>query len=191
LKIAERTGTNGELYAFMLGQVADSLVGLDRPKEALPYLDRALEIQTAKLGPSNVQVLALMLTKCDVLHATGSLPAALELCKRSLALGEHALGHTSPLLFLFYAHTGQVLADAKQPREATAMYERAIAVGTADPSDLYAVELLDAHAAWDLRDHKRAVELARKARDGFAGLGDAKRDQLADADAWLKQHPKP
>jgi tetratricopeptide (TPR) repeat protein len=191
LEIAEHAGTDGELYAFMLGQVADSLVGLDRPKEALPYLDRALAIQTAKLGASNVQVLTLMLTKCDVLHATGAIPAAVELCKRTLALGEHALGRTSPLLFLFYAHTGEVLADAKQPRDAVAMFERALALGASDPSDLHAVELLDAHALWDLHDHQRAIALARKARDGFASLGDAKRDQVAEADAWLKQHAKP
>jgi hypothetical protein len=61
-------------------------------------------------------------------------------------------------------------------------------LGTTDPSDVYYVAMLDARALWDAHDRKRAVELAHKARDGFAKLGDAKRDQTRDADAWLKQH---
>jgi len=191
LEIAERTvGKSDELYAFMLGQVADSLIALGRAKEAVPYLDRALEIETAKLGPSNVQVLTLMLTKCEVLHSSGQLPAALELCKRTLATGEKALGKTSPLLFLFYAHTGEILLDSKRARDAVAMFDQALALGTPDPADLHAVELLDAQALWAAGDRRRAGELGKKARDGFAALGEAKQQQFRDADTWVKQHAR-
>jgi len=189
LEIAARTvGEKDELYAFISGQVADSLVGLGRPKEAIPYLDRALVIQTAKLGPGSVQVLTLGLTKCDALHANGALKPAIEICRRTLATAEKSLGKDSPILFLFLAHTGDVLADAKQPREASALFDRALKLGATDPSDAYYVAMLDARALWDIGDHKRAIELAREARAGFAKLGDAKRDQAHDADEWLKRH---
>jgi len=51
------------------------------------------------------------------------------------------------------------------------------------------IELLDARAVWALGDHRRAIELARKARDGFAALGEAKQDQKREADEWLAKHP--
>ncbi len=189
LDMAKRTGgENDDLYAMILGQLAGSLVDSGKHAEAIPYLDRALAIQTAKLGPGHVQTLTIMVTKCDALHAANELPAALDMCRRALATAETSLGHDSPMLFLFLAHTGLVLADAKQPREAVAVFERALKLGANDPSDLYYVAMLDARAQWDSGDHKRALELAHKARDGFATLGNAKVDQLHDADAWLKTH---
>ena len=92
------------------------------------------------------------------------------------------------MLFLFLAHTGVVLADAKQPRDASALFDRALKLGASDPSDVYYVAMLDARALWDTGDHERAIALAHQARDGFAKLGDAKRDQANEADAWLKRH---
>jgi len=189
LEIAAHTvGEKDEVYAFILGQVADSLVTLERPKEALPYLDRALAIQTPKLGAGSVQVLTLTLTKCDALRSTGAIKPAVEICKRALAAGEKALGHDSPLLFLFLAHTGEVLVDAKQPRDAVAMFDRALKLGATDPSDLYYVAMLDAKALWTTGDHRRAIELATKARDGFGKLGEDKQAQAHDAADWLKTH---
>jgi len=191
LEIAAHTaGEHDELYASILGQIAGALVGLDRPKDAIAYLDRALAIQTATLGPGHVQTLTLVLTKCDALHAAGKLDAAIDVCQRALAAGEKSLGHDSPMLFLFLGHLGEVLLDAKQPRKAAVALDRALRLGANDPSDLYYVAMLDARALWDAGDHQRAIELAQKARDGFAKLGDAKRDQAREADAWLKKHER-
>jgi tetratricopeptide (TPR) repeat protein len=188
LAMTERTSGQNADFATVLGQIADLLVNLKRPKEALPYLDHALAIQTAKLGPGHVQTLTLVLTKCDALHAANQLTAAIDVCGRALAAGEKSLGRDNPMLFLFLAHTGIVLQDAKQARKASAMFDRALELGTTDPSDVYYVAMLDARALWDAHDRKRAVDLAHKARDGFAKLGDAKRDQAHDADEWLRQH---
>ena len=190
LELAKRTaGEDSDLYAMILGQLAGTLTDLGRPKEAIPYLDRALVIQTAKLGPGHVQTLTLMLTKCAALQAAHDVAGAVAMCRNTLAVAEGSLGKTSPLLFLFLAHTGETLIDAKQPKDASAMLERALALRrVTDPSDLYYVAMLDARALWDANNHKRAVELATKARDGFAKLGDAKRDQMRDADDWLAHH---
>ena len=181
-------GEDGEAYASVLGQMADTLVRLERPAEAIAYLDRALAIQTAKLGPGHVQTLTLMLTKCDALHVAGNHRAAIEVCERALAAGEASLGRDSPILFVFLGHLGEVQLDAGQAKRAIGTLERALALGANDPSDLYYIAMLDARAHWDTGDPARANELATKARDGFASLGDAKRDQAREVDAWLTAH---
>jgi len=189
LEIAARTvGEQDDLYAMILGQVASTLVDLKRPKEAIPYLDRAAKIQTAKLGAGHVQTLVIMQTTCDALHAAGKLKEALATCRRTLATAEKSLGKTSPMLFVFLGHTGIVLLDAKQPRDASAMFERALRLGASDPSDLYYIAMLDARALWAAGNKKRAVELARKARDGFTELGKDHADQAKEAAAWLTEH---
>jgi eukaryotic-like serine/threonine-protein kinase len=184
-------GKDDEAYAQNLGQLAGTLISLKRPREAIPYLDRALAIQTAKLGPTHVQTLVIVLTKCDALHAAGKLAEAIATCEDALARGEKALGKTSPILFLFLAHLGEVQLDAKHAREAAAVLDRALQLGASDASDLYYVAMLEARARWNTGEKKRAVELARKARDGFVSLGDDHKDQAHDADAWLKTHHAP
>ncbi len=183
-------GQNEELYASVLGQIADTLTNLKRPREAIVHLDRAIEIQTARLGAAHIQTLATMLTKCDAQRAAQVLPAAEITCRRALAAAETAFGHDNVLLFLFLVHTGLVLQDAKQPREASALYERALKLGANDESDAYYVEMLDARAHWELGDHARALELARKARDGFTQLGEVKREQAHEAELWLAEHAR-
>ncbi|MBL0219534.1 MAG: tetratricopeptide repeat protein [Myxococcales bacterium] len=178
-------GQNEELYASVLGQIADTLTNLKRPKEAIEHLDRAIEIQTKRLGAAHIQTLATMLTKCDAQRAALDLPGAERTCRGALAAAETAFGHDNVLLFLFLVHTGLVLQDAKQAREASTLYERALKLGANDESDVYYVQMLDARAHWDLGDHARAIELARKARDGFTALGEIKREQAHEAELWL------
>ena len=191
LVVAEHTlGPRDDFYATILGQIADTLVSSGRAKDAIGYLDRALAIQTAKLGRGNVATLTLMLTRCEALHAAASIAAAIDACEDTLKAAETSLGRDSPILFLFLAHTGIVLYDGKRARDASAMFDRALRTGTSDPSDVYYVAMLDARALWDAGDHGRAVDLAKKAREGFAKLGDDKRDQLHDADDWLKKHAR-
>jgi tetratricopeptide (TPR) repeat protein len=186
--IAHTQGETSDNYAMVLGQLAGTLVALGRHVEALPYLDRALAIQTAKLGPGHVQTLTIMQTKCDALHAAGQLTAAIAMCKRTLATAEASLGHDNALLFIFLGHTGDVLLDAHEPRDAIAMFERALALGTNDPSDIHYVTFEDGRAHWDAGDRRKGVELAHKARDGFASLGADKAEQTKDCDAWLGHH---
>ncbi|HTR52714.1 MAG TPA: tetratricopeptide repeat protein [Kofleriaceae bacterium] len=189
IEVAAATeGEHSELYAQLIGQLANTYVAVGRMKEALPYLDHALAIDTAKLGAGHLQTLTLLVMKCDALRGTNQLDAAVATCTAAAATAEQALGPTSPILFVFYAHLGETLLDAKQARKAAAALDRALQAGGTDPSDVYEVALLDARALWDSGDRKRALALAHKARDGFATLGDGKRDQLREVDDWLAHH---
>ncbi len=187
--MTERTvGKNEPQYALILGQIAETLVNSKRPKEAIGYLDRAIAIQSAKLGRDHFQTLTLRLTKCDAEHGSGATKAAIATCKSALAAAERTLGPESPLVFVFLAHTGIVLTDGHEAREAHALFERALQLGAADISDVYYVQMLDAKALWAMGKHAPAIARAQKARDGFATLGDAKADQRKDAEAWLANH---
>jgi tetratricopeptide (TPR) repeat protein len=139
-------GENDALYAATLGQLASALVALERPAEALPHLDRAIAIQSAKLGPEHYETLILMLRQCDALRDAGRVDAALDVCKRALASAEKSLGHDSPNLFDFLSRTGRTLLAAKQPREASAVLDRALKLGSPSPGDLKEVEQLAAKA---------------------------------------------
>jgi hypothetical protein len=181
-------GTDSDQYGQLLGQIADTLVHLDRPRDAIDYLDRGIAIQTAKLGAGHVQTLTIVLTKCDALHASGDDTAAIAVCEQALATAESTLGKNNPILFVFLGHLGEILLDAGKPEKAGATLDRALKLGATDPSDMYFIALLDARAQWDLGNRARAIELATQARDGFASLGAAKADQAKDAAQWLAAH---
>lgn len=185
--IGKIEGEQSDGYATILTQLAGNLITAGKLDEALPYLDRAAAIQTAKLGPTNVQTLTTLLTKCDALEAAKQHAAAVATCEQTVGLAEKQFGKTSPLLFLFLGHTGMVqLVD--KPKAASASFERAIELGTNDPSDVLYVQFLDAQAKWKLRDKKTALALAKKARAGFAKYGADKADQLKEVDDWLHAH---
>jgi tetratricopeptide (TPR) repeat protein len=188
LTIAEHAVGSDSEYATILGQTAETLIGLNRAGDAIDYLDRALAIQTAKLGPSHIQTLTVMLTRCEAFHAALKHAAAIDACEKTLVVAQKALGNDSPILFLFYSQTGIALYDGGRAKDAVPMFDHALKLGTTDPSDLYFTAFADAHALWDSGNHKRALELAHGARDGFAKLGDDKHAQLADVDDWLAKH---
>ncbi len=188
--IAKVAGEDSEQYAQALGQLSENLIGLGKRAEALPYLDRALAIQTAKLGTGHVQTLTIALTKCDALSAARKHAEAIETCTTALATAERAFGKDNPLLFLFAAHSGLAYSEAKNYKDASAMFERAIRIGATDPSDIAFLQMLDARARWELGDKRRAIELARTAHDAFVTFGEAKADQAKEAAAWLAEHDK-
>ena len=188
--LAKVVGEDSEQYATALAQSANTLIAVGKHAEALPYLDHALAIQTAKLGIGHVQTLTTALTKCDALSASGTHAAAISTCLAALETAERAFGKDNPLVFLFAAHSGLAYNAAGKHREAIAMFERAIAIGATDPSDIAFLQMLEARARWATGDKRRAVELARTAREAFDTLGPDKADQAKDAAAWLAEHDK-
>ncbi len=161
------------------------MVALNRPKEAIPYLDAAEQLHLAKIGPGHVQTLSVVLTKCDALRAAKQLKAAIAECERAVANGEKSLGKTNPLLFLFLGHLGETLLDAKQAKQATVALDRALALGATNPADLYVIAFLDVQAHRAAGNRKRAIELATKARDGFKSLGEVGTASLREAEQFL------
>jgi len=187
------TATLGEQdlqNALMLESLARTLVELKRYDEAAHAIERAQAIAVAKLGGANPDAIAYELSKCIVQREAGQAAAAVTTCKHALAgFTKAAPGNLQA--FGFLSATAKALLAAKQPREASELLQRALAMGSKDASELHVVELLAAQALWDSTgDHAHAIELARKARDGFAALGAKSADDLHEAEAWLTAHAK-
>jgi tetratricopeptide (TPR) repeat protein len=186
--VTKTAGSGDDQYAQLLGQLAGELLALGRTKEALPYYDQAIAIQTKRLGAGHLQTLISELMKCDAQQTTGAIPDAVATCSHALAGAEKAVGRDSPILYQFLLHTGSSLLDAKRARDASPLLERALAIGGTNPADVDDTAFLTARAQWELGDRKLAVQRAHQARDGYAKLGDDKRQQLAHVDEWLKSH---
>jgi tetratricopeptide (TPR) repeat protein len=88
---------------------------------------------------------------------------------------------------------GQCLLELGEPVEATRALERAVAVLGAQPVDPVQRAEADFALARALaaleRDRPRSLELARRARDGYASAGPRGRRQLAEVEAWLEANP--
>ncbi len=87
---------------------------------------------------------------------------------------------------------GSSLVDLRQPEAAITRLERALAIlaerkESTQPEFRAAAECALARALWALsRDHKRALELARRARDIFAKHPDSKR-MLDAVKSWMRR----
>ncbi len=179
-------GPDHPSLADPLANIGSMLVQLKRPAEAVPYLERAIAIATKNAPGDSLDIVQLLASQCDVLRAAGQLDAAIAAGRRALAMGERAFGKTSSRLFDPLSTLGRALLDAKQPREASELLDRALAAPAGDPSSLPEVELAAAQAAWrtgTARD--KALELGRKARDDYGKLGARWAAERADVDAWL------
>ena len=174
-------------HAFLLANIGILQVELQHPADAIPEVDRAVAIITKRLGPDNQQTGVVLAVQCTVQLAAGHVDAAVATGKRALAIGEATSGRTSPLLFDTLVALATAELATKQPADALALLDRALAAPSGDPIALHAAELTAARAAWD-RDRARAVELAHRARDGYAQLGPSWTHELADVDAWLGAH---
>ena len=134
--VARTLGENTDLYAMILGQLAGTLVDLGRHKEAIPYLDRALAIQTAKLGPGHVQTLTIMLTKCDALARRRRRWPRRSTCAGARSPRPRSRSATTVRCCSLFvgAHRHGASSTPGTVREASAMFERALALGANDPA---------------------------------------------------------
>jgi CHAT domain-containing protein len=77
---------NGPLqrhYLTALNQMAAMLIERDRPFEALPLAQRALEVAESTLGKDAPKLVAVLRTSAEASRALGDLPAALHLYQRA------------------------------------------------------------------------------------------------------------
>jgi CHAT domain-containing protein len=84
---------NGPLqrhYLTALNQMAAMLIERDRPFEALPLAQRALEVAESTLGKDAPKLVAVLRTSAEASRALGDLPAALHLYQRADVIVEQS-----------------------------------------------------------------------------------------------------
>ncbi len=75
-------------YLTALNQIASLLIERDRPREALPYAQRALVVGESTLGADAPKLVGVLRTLAEANRALGDLPAALHLYERANAIIE-------------------------------------------------------------------------------------------------------
>jgi tetratricopeptide (TPR) repeat protein len=178
--------------AMALQNMGTAKLKLKAPKEALSYLQQALDMCQRVVGAEHAET-------GQILSAFGSFyldqkkpDQALSYYRRALAVGEKAQGNEHPAVGSALLGIGRAQLELRAPASATAPLERAqsIAEKQGDADELAAVRFVLAQALWAARqapsDRQRAVSLATQARETYAkASGRSAAADLAEVTAWL------
>lgn len=126
----------------------------------------------------------------------GKFEQARDYQERALAIREQALGPDHPQIAYPLTGLGQALLGQREPADALAHLERALSIRSSDegePTQLAKTRFVLARALWDApadagRDRARALELAELARSVYAEAGEKSTKELAEVEAWLREH---
>ncbi|QRK08233.1 tetratricopeptide repeat protein [Archangium violaceum] len=165
-----------------------------RPGEALEVLRRSLRIRQRSLPEHDPQWGMLNQELAATLVALGRPSEALEVYRSALGDLERALGPEHPDVGRALTGQGRALLAMKEPRAALGPLERAVALWERTKGNPGRVEA--AHARFALAraltesggDTRRAILLARQARELFAARAPAERHPLEEITGWLRQH---
>ena len=176
-----------------LGDVLNNLgtIALEqgRVDEAFDFYRRALQVRE-QIDPEGLDVSVSHANLASAELRRGRVREALTRYRRALAIAENAGGRDH----IYVGDALQGIGDATrrlgQLDESRTAYERALAIRAAGarPVEVAAVEFGLASTLWAKGDKKRALELARAARERYAG-DPAASTALAEVDAWLGSRP--
>jgi tetratricopeptide (TPR) repeat protein len=185
-------GADHPAVANTLTNLGALFIKQERYAAAEPVLERALDIRERKLGGEHDHVATTLYYLAVVHRERGSTGTAERLFERSLQIREKRLGSEHPDVAISLTGLGSLYYEAKKNGRSIECLERARAIceaGTCGSMTASRLRFALARALWDRgADKGRALELARLARDEWAGLPDTTRRArlLAEADAWLR-----
>jgi tetratricopeptide (TPR) repeat protein len=172
---------------FNLGEIARIQGDLDG---ALRHHVRALEIRQAARAAGHPELTESLLGVADVYLQQRKFSAAADACEQARASISRSDANNVEVLATAELCVGNVALESGQPARAVPALERALAMLSERRGDPGAVAVtrfalaraLPASAA------KRAVALARAARDAFARDANVYTNELKLADGWLANH---
>jgi tetratricopeptide (TPR) repeat protein len=180
-------GNNHPDVAVSLWGLGAALIDGGKPKEALPFLDRAEVIFRTQADPSSTQLARSITNRGDALRALGRLPEATSAYQEAILILERAPLQMEGYLGEATAGLGQTELAAGDLRDALGHLENAfklVSKVSYPPLGIASVEFSLARALWEGGgDRDRALVLARAARRVFLAHESAR--SLREADAWL------
>jgi eukaryotic-like serine/threonine-protein kinase len=158
-----------------------------------PLYERALAILERGLGPDHPDLAIILTNLGGLVIDQGKHQEALDYYERARILFEKAHGPDHPFLGPPWSGKARALLGLRRYAEARAAAERSVAIlaAAADtrPSTLAESQFYLALTLWAPGgDRKRAVAMARQAREGFANGGEQFRGNAAAIDDWLRAH---
>jgi tetratricopeptide (TPR) repeat protein len=188
--LAEREATLGPDHPdvasalFNLAAVLEATGDLQR---SLELFRRALEIRDKHLGEDHPAFGITLGAIAGVLCALGHWQEALEHAERAQRVIGARLGPDHPDLAHSLIQGGTAKIELGRPREAIAGLELAFAIRIEGRAQRAEAGFALARALWDSRtDRRRALDLARDARDDFSEGGPTWERLRRRADAWLR-----
>jgi tetratricopeptide (TPR) repeat protein len=144
------------------------------------------------LGPLHPRVATLSSAVGGTLCEQGRLDEALDCYQRALAIMEGAYGPHHPDLVHPLVGLAEVALIRRELATAREHAERIVALTETGAVSAYLLtdaRFILARVLWtDQAELPRARMLAEQARDGYATLGDLKREDLVEVERWLAEH---
>ena len=169
------------------GNLGYALKGMDRNREALAYVERAIAIEQVKLGSQHPSVAIQYDNRGAILNALERPAEARRSFEQAVAIWERELGPDDPTLAPALTGIGLSYLNEAKPLAAIGPLERAkrIRAGQAtDPVDEAQTDFDLARALWDSgREQSRAHRLVEQARAVFEKAEMKK--ELGAVDLWL------
>jgi tetratricopeptide (TPR) repeat protein/tRNA A-37 threonylcarbamoyl transferase component Bud32 len=172
---------------FNLGEIARIQGDLDG---ALRHNLRALEIRQAARSAGHPEIIESQLGVADVYLERRNFTAAASACEDARASIARSDANNVEVLATAELCAGNVALESGQPARAVAPLERALAMLSerrGDPGVLAVVRFALARAL-PASASKRAIPLARAAREAFARDANVYASELKQADEWLAVH---
>jgi tetratricopeptide (TPR) repeat protein len=179
--------------ATALMMKSSALDGVDKLDDARRVLDESIALferlggqqNDLPVALNNRAALSIRQNRCD---------QALVDLGRAIELAAKYRGADHPLLVDPLVMTGACLLELHRPAEAIAPLERALALHAegVDAATALSAKFYRGRALYESnRDRAAGVAAAREARDALAAMkGDNARARQAEADAWLREHPR-
>jgi tetratricopeptide (TPR) repeat protein len=154
--------------------------------------ERALAIQERVIGRDHPDTAMTLAGLGDALYAQHDYAGARAVYERAAAIVEKASGADRVMLAFPLTGLAETLLSLGDIAGARAAAERAVALReptNPEPLQLARSQIVLARALWSsATERRRAIELARRARDTFAAHRRAGERPLAEAESWLRAH---
>jgi CHAT domain-containing protein/tetratricopeptide (TPR) repeat protein len=122
-------------YLAALNQMAAMLIERDRPFEALPFAQRALEVGESTLGKDAPKLVGVLRTLAEASRALGDLPTALHLYQRANLIVEQSRANVErQVLVAHYRGFGNLQLDLGDLQAARAALKAGIDAAGDDPT---------------------------------------------------------
>jgi tetratricopeptide (TPR) repeat protein len=186
-------GPNGNSVSFAFVLIADVLIGMHRPAEAVDYSRRALEIKRKLTGEDNHWIIQYTKALGQALDLAGRFDEAVTTLQKAIAIAEriHDSTDSVPSTWFLLGRTYRKLGQLKSARAAL---EHSLSHPQAQSMakvELGSAKWELAQVSWMLGQHARALALAAEAEPLYrqASPGEVG-DDLKELVAWRKKNDR-
>jgi tetratricopeptide (TPR) repeat protein len=182
--------------AGVLISYGDVLVATGAPDEALVAFSRAMAITKDAVGTDHANYAAVITNKAILHDSINEHEQAAELFAEARGVYERKMGAEHPDVAYALMGEGASLMAMDRLEEGLPLLERALKLRTQNEVGNYLraeAQFTLAEALWEAkagagRDRKRALELARSAKGGFAAEGEGTAEVVKQVEDWIAAH---